>query len=457
MRAIVCGAGRVGYGIAARLAQEKADVTVIDQAPALIRQVTERLDVRGVVGSGSYPDVLQEAGARDADMMIAVTASDEVNIVACQMAHSVFGIPTKLARIRAQSYLDRRYADVFSRDNIPIDVVISPEKEVADAILQRLTTPAAFDIKTFAEGRIWAVGIRLSDDCPILGTPLGQVRELFPDLKITIAGVSRGNRFFRTSSEDQLQTGDEVYFVAERSRVDRAIQILGQDQARARRIIIVGGGNIGFDVAAALESMGQSKIRMIERDPARAAQIAEKLERTIVLQGSGLDREILREAGVADAEAVVALTNSDETNLLSAIIAKREGARRSNILVNEPEYADLSRSVGIDRVIDPRAITISTILHHVRRGRIKSVYSILDGKAELVEAIALETSDLVGKPLSEANLPSGVIIGSVMRGDEVILPRAQTVIEAGDLVVLLTLKEHVSAVEKLFRVSVEYF
>jgi trk system potassium uptake protein TrkA len=457
MRAIVCGAGRVGYGIAARLAEERASVTVIDRSSELIQSITERLDVRGVVGSGSYPEVLVEAGANNADMVIAVTASDEVNIVACQIAHSLFNIPTKIARIRAQSYLDTRYADVFSRDNIPIDVIISPEREVAEAVLQRLTTPAAFDIKSFADGRIWAVGIRLGEDCPILATPLAQIRELFPDLLITIVGVRRGQSLFRPSGEDQLQPADEVYFIADRTKVDRAIAILGQDQARARRVIIIGGGNVGYDVAKELEALGQTKIRLIEQNAERASHIAERLERTIVLRGSGLDRDILREAGVSDAEAVVALTNSDQTNLLAGIIAKRNGARRASILVNEPAYGALSQSVGIDRFIDPRAITISTILQHVRRGRIKSVYSIVDGEAELLEAVALETSPLVGAPLQSIELPSSVVIGGILRGTEVILPRAQTVVQPGDRVVLMALRDDVPAVEKMFRVAIEYF
>ncbi len=457
MRVIVSGAGRVGYGIAARLAREKANVTVIDQSAKLIRSVTERLDVRGVVGSGSYPEVLSQAGAENADMLIAVTATDEVNIVSCQIAHSLFTIPTKIARIRAQSYLDSRYADVFSRDNIPIDVIISPEREVADAVLQRLTTPAAFDVKSFADGRVWAVGVRLSEDCPILDTPLRQIRELFPDLQITIVGVRRGSTFFRASGDDILQQGDDVYFVCDRARVDRALAILGETQAQARRTIIVGGGNIGFDVAKALEAMGQTKIRLIERNQDRASLIAEKLERTIVLCGSGLDREILREAGVADAETVVALTDSDQTNLLSGIIARKEGARRTNILVNEAEYGSLSEAVGIDRFIDPRAITISTILQHIRRGRIKSVYSILDGDAELVDAVAMETSSLVGSPLGEAGLPNGIVIGAIVRGGEVILPTAETRVQPDDRVVLLALRESVGDVEKLFRVAMEYF
>ncbi|ADM10432.1 potassium uptake protein TrkA [Parvularcula bermudensis HTCC2503] len=457
MRAIVCGAGRVGYGIAQRLAQEKANVTVIDRSAKLIQQVSERLDVRGVVGSGSYPDVLGEAGAQEADMVIAVTASDEVNIVSCQIAHSLFSIPTKIARIRAQSYLETQYADVFSRDNIPIDVIISPEREVADAVLQRLTTPGAFDIKSFSDGRVWALGLRLGEDCPILETPIDQVRELFPDLMMTVVAVDRGGSLFCASGDDQLQAGDSVYIVCARDNVDRVISILGQEESQARRVIIIGGGNIGFDVARNLERLGQVKIRLIEREQERASQIADRLSRTIVLQGDGLDREILREAGVSNAETVVSVTNSDQTNLLASIVAKREGARRANILINEAAYGPLAHSVGIDRVIDPRSITISTILQHVRRGRIKSVYSVFEGQGELIEAVALETSNLVGIPLREAALPRGVVIGAIERAAKILLPDPTTVIQPGDRVILFAMRDTVAAVEKMFRVGIEYF
>ncbi len=457
MRVIVCGAGRVGYGIASRLAQEKFDVTIIDQNKELVRGVTERIEVRGVVGNGSYPDVLAEAGAKDADMMIAVTYSDEVNIVAAQIAHSVFNVPTKIARIRAQSYLDTKYADLFSRAHIPIDVIISPEQEVAETVLQKLSTPGAFEIKSFADGRIWAVGVRLTEDCPILSTPLRHVAELFPELNITIVGVQRGDKVFRPHSDDQLESKDNIFFVADRAKVERALQILGDSSTKARRVIIVGGGNIGFHVARSLEKMGSMKIRIIEKNQKRAGRIAEQLERTVVLHGDGLDREVLREAGAQDAETIVTLTNNDQTNVLSAVIAKREGTRRAMALINESDYGPLTRSVGIDRYIDPRATTISTILQHVRRGRIKGIFTLLDGQAELIDAIALETSPLVGEPLRKVALPSGVVIGAILRGQEVMLPNAETVVEPGDRVVLMALRENVKDVEQMFRVSLEYF
>ena len=457
MRVIICGAGRVGVGIARRLSREDNEVTVIDQSKRLIRTVVERLDVRGIVGNGAYPETLEEAGAREADMMIAVTYSDEVNMVSCQIAHSLFNVPTKIARVRAQGYLDPKYSDLFTRNHLPIDVIISPEREVSEAIMQRMSTPGAFEIKSFVDGRVWAVGVKLREDCPIINTPLRQVAELFPDLKITIVTIARDEKMWRAHADDQLEAGDRIYFIADRNDVTRAIEIMGEAARQARRVIIVGGGNIGYFVAKGLEKLGAMKIRLIERDQARAEFIAEELERTIVLQGDGLDRSILREAGVTEAETVVAVTDNDQVNILASVVAKREGARRSMALINDQDYGPVSEAVGIDRFIDPRATTISTILQHIRRGRIKGVYSLFDGAAELVDAVALETSPLVNKPLREAHLPEGVMIGAVFRDGDVQMPTGDTVINAGDRIVLMAMRENVKDVEQMFRVSIEYF
>lgn len=323
--------------------------------------------------------------------------------------------------------------------------------------MQRMSTPGAFEIKSFAEGRIWAVGVKLRDDCPIINTPLRQVAELFPDLKITITAIKRNDHMWRVHADDQLASGDEVYFVSDRNDVTRALEIMGEGARQARRVIIVGGGNIGLYVAKGLEKLGAMKIRLIERDRKRAEFIAEELERTIVLQGDGLDRAILQEAGVTEAETVVTVTDNDQVNILASVVAKREGARRSMALINDRDYGPVSEAVGVDRFVDPRATTISTILQHIRRGRIKGVYSISDGAAELVDAIALETSPLVNKPLRDAELPEGVMIGAVYRSGEVLMPSGDTVIAPDDRVVLMAMREHVKDVEQMFRVSIEYF
>lgn len=457
MRVIVCGAGRVGFGIARRLAREGNDVTVIDQSKELVRKVAEQLDVRGIVGNGAYPDVLAEAGAREADMIIAVTFSDEVNMIAAQIAHTLFNVPSKIARIRAGGYLDPRYSDLFTRNHMPIDVIISPEREVSEAIMQRMSTPGAFETKSFVDGRVWALGVRLRESCPIINTPLRQVAELFPDLKITIVAIQRDGRLWRAHADDQMAPGDEIYFIGDRDDVNRALEIMGEAERQARRVVIIGGGNIGLYVARGLEKLGSMKIRLIEHDRKRAEAIAEELQRTVVLQGDGLDRGVLREAGVADAETVVSVTDNDQVNILSSVVAKREGARRAMALINDQDYGPISEAVGIDRFIDPRATTISTILQHIRRGRIKGVYSLSDGKAELIDAVALETSPLVNKPLKEAGLPEGVMIGGVFRDGKVTMPNSETVILPGDRIVLLALKDFVKDVEQMFRVSLEYF
>lgn len=457
MRVIVCGAGRVGYGIARRLAHEGNDVVVIDQSKTLIREISERLDVRGVVGNGSYPDVLSEAGAREADMIITVTHSDEVNMIACQIAHTLFNVPTKIARIRAQGYLEPKYSDLFSRSHLPIDVIISPELAVSDAIMQRMLTPGAFDVSSFVDGLVWAVGIKLPSDCPVVDTPLSQLYDLFPDFRVTIVGIKRGDKLWPASSDDQLEAGDQIIFVSKRDNVPRALDIMGVALSRARRVIIIGGGNIGLNVARALEGLKSMKVRLIERDRKRAEFIAEKLERTIVLQGDGLDRALLHEAGVEDTETVIAVTNNDQVNILSSVVAKKEGARRALTLVNDQDYTAVSDAVGIDRYLDPRATTISSILQHIRRGRIKGVYSLFDGMAEIIDAVALETSPLVNKPLKDANLPSGVIVGAVYRENDVLMPNSEFVILPGDRIVLMAMREQVRNVEQMFRVSVEYF
>ncbi len=457
MRIIICGAGRVGFGIAKRLSGESNEVTVIDQSKELVRSISERLDVRGVHGNGSYPETLAEAGAREADMIIAVTYSDEVNMIACQIAHTLFNVPTKIARIRAAGYLDPQYSDLFSRNSMPIDVIISPEREVSEAIMQRMATPGAFETKAFVDGKVWAVGAKMKDDCPILNSPLRQVASLFPDLKITIVLIKREDRIWRAHADDQLSAGDEIYFIADRNDVNRALEIMGKAERQARRVIIIGGGNIGYYVASGLEKLGNMKIRIIESDRVRAEAIAAQLDRTIVLQGDGLDRALLREAGVEDAESVVAVTNNDQVNILSSVIAKREGARRSMALINDEDYGALSESVGVDSFVDPRATTISTILQHIRRGRIKGLYSVGDGAAELIDAIALDTSPLVNKPLKEAELPEGVMIGAVYRDGKVSMPNSGTIIKPGDRIVLMALHDYVKDVEQMFRVSLDYF
>ena len=458
MKVIICGAGQVGYGIAERLAAENNDVTIIDNSPELVQRVNDTLDVRGFLGHGSQPETLDEVDARDADMIIAVTLHDEVNMVACQVAHSIFGIPTKIARIRAQSYLEPHWRDLFSRDHMPIDVIISPEIEVGDMVLRRLGLPGAFETVNFAEGNVTFVGITCADDCPVIDTPLRQLTELFPDLSAIVVAINRDGKLIIPASDFALAAGDDAYVVAKTKEVERTLKIFGHTEKSAQRVIIAGGGNIGLYVGDKLEqTSAQSRAKIIEVDRKRAIKIAEKLARTVVLNGSALNEEILKEADVTSADTLIAVTNDDQVNILSSVLARRFGCKRSLCLVNNIGYMPLVRSLNIGDSINPRAITVSRILQHVRRGRIRGVHTVQNGQGEVIEAEALETSPLVGAPLKDLELPAGVRIGAIHRKDEVIIPNGSTEILANDRIIIFSLAESVRAVEHLFRVSLEYF
>lgn len=458
MRVIICGAGQVGYGIAEKLASEKIDVCIIDVNSELIRNVRDTLDVRGIVGHGSHPDVLEAAGAQEADMIIAATLYDEVNMVACQVAHSLFSVPTKIARIRAQSYLQPHYMDLFSRDHLPIDVIISPELEVGQMVLKRIAMPGAAEYVSFGEGQIAMVAIECMQECPIVDTPLIQLTELFPDLNATVVGVSRQGRVFVPHSNDQLLAGDLAYVVGATDQMRRTLGLFGHDEAAATRIVIAGGGNIGRFVARTIEERkGPARVKIIEADRGHAEKAADELNRTVVLQGSALDQKLLLEAGVDDADLMIALTNDDQVNILSGVLAKRLGCKANMALLNNPAYHDFTDMFGIDTFINPRTVTISRILQHVRRGRIRAVHSVQQGAAELIEAEALETSPLIGKPLRDLDMPETMRIGTILRKGIVLKPSGSLVIKPRDRIVIFVMPDAVHQVEQMFRVSLEFF
>lgn len=458
MNIIICGAGQVGYTIARHLALENNAVTVIDQSPELVRRVNDNLDAQGVVGHGSRPDDLKRAGADDADMIIAVTLIDEINMVACQVAHSLFRVPTKIARIRHQSYLDPEWAPLFSRDHLPIDVIISPEIEVARAVSRRLKVPGAFEMIPLVNDKVRLLGVRCEDNCPVLNTPIKQLAQLFPELNMVVVGLIHDDKPVHFSGEDVMEAGDDVYFVVQTDQVERAMTAFGHDEPQVRRLMMLGGGNIALLLAQEIErEYPWVRAKIIEANAERAAVVASMLSRTVVLHGDVLDTEILEEADVGETDTVVALTDDDETNILSAMLAKRYGAKRAITLLNRGTFEPLIGSLGIDVVVSPRNITVSTILQHVRRGRIHSVHTLREGFGELIEAEALETSGLVGIPLRETNLPDGVMLGAIVRDGRAIAPRGDTVIAAKDRVVLFAPPENVRRVEKLFSVRLEYF
>lgn len=457
MNIIICGAGRVGYGIAKKLSLENNSVTVVDLSADLVQAISTELDVRGIVGHGSRPGILKKAGAETADMIIAVTYSDEVNMIACQVAHSLFGTPTKIARVRAQGYLDERWRDLYSRENMPIDIIISPEIEIGKAILRQLNTPGAFDVVPFSNGLVQLIGVSIKEDCPIINTPIHQIRDLFPDLNATIVGISRDQQLFAPNPDDPLTVGDDVYFVVESAHASRLLDIMETVEEKARRIVIVGGGNIGAYVARELEKIASVRVRIIEKNKARAEIVAEQLKRTVVLNGDGLNTAILEEAGANDAQTILCLTDDDKTNILSGIMAKSIGAGQVFSLINEVSFLNIKSSLSIDMVIDPRSTTVSSILRHVRKGRIIDVFAIGDGAAEVMEGEVLETSPLSGRTIKEAAIPEGIAIGAIIRQGEFMYPYPDLTIKNKDRVILLCEKEALKHVQQLFRVSADYF
>ncbi len=458
MKVIICGAGQVGWQIARHLSGERNDVTVVDINPDLVRRATETLDVQGVIGFASHPDVLEKAGARDADMIIAATHSDEVNMVTCQVAHSIFNITRKIARIRAQNYLETLYSDLTNQDRLAIDVVISPEREVAEAALQRLAAPATFDTEIFMGGRAQLLGIQLGEDCPVLNTPLRQLNELFSTLRAIVVGIRRQDRLFAPEAGDQLLADDQIYVFSQSEDVNRALEIFGKKTKKQERVVIIGGGNVGLAVARALEARtDRVRAKVIEKHRPTAERAADALERTIVLNGDGMDIDMLMEAAIDRADAILAVTDDDKTNLLVSVRAKQAGCPMAIALVNDPTLAPLMAPLDIDAYINPRATTVSSILRHIRHGRVRGVYSIGDAEAEVIEAQVLSTSPIAGRLIREIEFPEGVLVGAVMKGDKVLKPTGGLRIDPGDVIALFAMSKDVPEVERLLQVSIDFF
>ena len=457
MRVIVCGAGEVGFHIARYLAAGDNDVTVIDQSSDLIRKVNDNLDARGIVGFASHPTVLETANANETDMLIAVTQADEVNMVACQIAHSLFQVPRKIARVRSRDYLRPIWADLFSTDHMPIDHIISPEHEVANSIRRRIGVPGVFEIIPLVNDKVRVIGIRCDVNCPIINTPLRQLAALFPTLNITIFGILRGDHVIVTTENDQLLVGDEVYFVTKTDHMNRAMDVFGHVGSKTSRVIILGGGNIGQYLMMDIEQHEPDiKLSLIEHNEAQAQRVALASDRATVLYGEVLDPAILSEANISEADTVVAVTNDDKANIVASLLAKRMGAKRTITLVNENAYDSMIRDLGGDVVVNPRAISVSTILQYVRRGRIRQVHSLGVGFGEIIEADVLDTY-LVGTPIKDLGLPPGILIAALVRGEEVILPRGETIIRNDDCVVMFVTTESLKKAEAMLQVRREVF
>ena len=459
MKIVICGAGLVGSAIASHLSEEHNDVTVIDASQENIQRITDQVDVHGVVGVASHPDRLAEAGVGDADLLIAVTESDEINMVACQVSHTIFNTPVKIARIRSQAYLNPLYGDLYAPDDMPIDHIISPEKEVSAAVSNQLRVPGAFDVKDMCEGKMNLVGVLLTDDSPIRDVSLRHLTNLFPDLLITVLAIIRdGKVVIPRSGTESMQTGDRVYFVCDAGHLHRAMASFGHEEPEARSVVIAGGGSIGQMLAREIGSnFENTAVQIIELHASRARALAEELQNTGIINGDALDSAILREAGVHSTETFVSVTEDDEVNILSALLAKRTGAKHAVALVNIPGFIPLVGTLGVDAVINPSQITVSSILEHVRRGRIRDVHPVIEDLGEVLEAEALPSSRLVGKPLRLAKIPKGIAVGGVLRDGRVITARGDTVIESGDTVVIFAARGKITQLEKLLSVRLDIF
>ena len=455
MNIIICGAGKVGFSISKQLSAQGHSVTVIDQSSEDIKKINETQDVKGVVGRATFPSVLENAGAANAEMIIAVTRNDETNMIICQLAHSLFNINKKIARIRSQEFLEGKWSKLYNKSNLPIDVIISPEIEVAKSLFRKLEAPGALDNVPFAEGKIKVLEIAVEKNCPVINLPLKNLTEKFPDFKANIVGTVREDKFIFLKKNDKLLEGDKAYVVVSADQITLILKAFGHEEKTAKKILIVGGGNIGLNLAKFLESDFEgARVKIIEKNKDRAELIATELSSSIVICGDALNEEILKEANIEEVETILALTNDDEDNIMVCVLAEKYSpAKRTIAIVNKSNYSLLQKSLNIDDLVDPRMTTVSRIMEHVHKGTIETVYSVLDGEYEFIEAEILEKSELLNKSLKDSNIPEHIRIGSVLRAGKVIIPRSDFVFEKDDLVVFLAKRELLKEVESIFRIS----
>jgi len=461
MNIIICGAGRVGFTIAKILSEQGHSITVIDQSSEDIQKIDDTLDVKSIVGKGTYPSILEKANATDADMIIAVTRNDEINMLICQIAFSIFKVPKKIARIRSQDYLNPKFTKVYNKENLPIDVIISPEIEIAKSLQRKLEAPGSLDNVPFANNKIRLLEIFIDANCPIKDIKLNELTKKFPKLNSNIMGVIREEKFILLKKTDVIIKNDKAYVIINASQMNETLAAFGHTEKISNKILIIGGGNIGFNLAQNLEeSFDSARVKIIEKNKERAELIASQLNNTIVINGDALDEEVLLEANLEEVQTVLALTNDDEDNLMVSVLVEKFtkdndelSDKRTMALINKPNYSLLQTSLKIDDFIDPRMNTVSSILKHIHKGTIENVYSILNGEYEIIEAEIIETSELVNKELKNSNLPDEIRIGAVLRGDEVIIPRSNFIFKKQDIVVLLAKKDFLHVVENMFRIS----
>ena len=458
MRVVICGAGQVGFNVASYLSRDHNDITVVDTEQRLIDHVTSELDVNGVVGHFSSPEVLSKAGLADADMIIAVGPHDDVNMVTCQVAHSLFDTPKKIARIRNQDYLDPAWNNLFSKDHMPIDMVISPEVEVAKSIYERLMVTGATESIPVCQNGLNFIGVLCGSKCSILNTPLRQLKVLFPNFFINIVSILRNGSPIELSGDAQIILGDEVFFVVEAKNIPTVMSYFGVESLDSRNIVVLGGGRVGASLSRLIaQEMPNTNVIIIEENEKRAHELAEEMDNQLVIQGDGLQQSILEESEVGHVDTFIAVTNDDEVNAICSLQAKHMGAKRAITLVKNSAYISLLLATKIDTVVSPQDITVSKIMHHVRRGRVKAVHKIRAGHAELIEAVTSDTCKIINQPIKDLHLPHGIRIASIKRDGLFIFPDPQTVIKSGDLVIIFAYSKYAHKVDSYFGNDMDLF
>ncbi len=461
MNIIICGAGRVGFTIAKLLSEQGHSITVIDQSSEDIQKVNDSLDVKAIVGKGTYPSILEKANASDADMIIAVTRNDEINMLICQIAYSIFNIQKKIARIRSQDYLNPKFTRVYNKENLPIDVIISPEIEIARSIQRKLEAPGALDSVPFADNKIRLLEILIKDNCKSINIKFNELTKKYPKLEANIIGINREDKFFIPKKTDSVKIKDKIYVIINSSQMAETLEAFGHEEKISKKILIIGGGNIGYNLAKNMEETLESvRVKIVEKNKERAEFIANELNNTIVINGDGLDEEALEEANLGEAETVLALTNDDEDNLMVSVLVEKFAKdqkdvedKRTMALINKPNYSLLQSSLKIDDIIDPRMNTVSSILKHIHKGTIENAYTISNGEYEVIEAEIIETSELINKEIKNANLPEEIRIGAILRDKKVIIPRSDFIFQKNDNVVFIAKNDTIPVVENIFRLS----
>ncbi len=460
MKIIVCGAGEIGSNIAKQLVYEDNDVTIIDESESLLRSLNKSLDLKSICGKTSHPEILEKAGADEADMIIAVTDSDELNIISCEMANHLFKIPLKVARIKETQYLKANYANkLFSAGKIDVDAVISPELEVAKDIIRKLNTPGAFDSFYLGNKKARIIGLSINDDCPIINTPLRMLPGIFSGLDVKILSIFRKNQIIIPSGKVELYPGDDIYICIRNEDILRALRVFGIKSQENRKLIVVGAGNIGMNILKILEKdYPDINCKIIDNNLERTKAISALLSKqTTILYGDAIDSNLLKEANASSAEVIITVTNDDEVNIFSSLLAKDLGCKRSMAIVNNNNYRNLSKKLDLDVLINPGNITTSAILQYVRRGKVKEIHDFGNDRGEIMEIEILPTTKFADKKISDLDMPEGVVIGGIVRGNEVIFPDENTTIFVKDKLIIFSEPSSIKEIEKYSEVNIEFF